>query len=188
MSGADEIERVRRTAQERYAAAQVQEALDRMARQITADLAQKRPLVVAVMHGGMFTAVHLCARFDFAHELDYVHAARYGTGLTGGELAWIVRPKATFRDRVVLIVEDVVDRGLTLTQVQAEIRRIGVAELRTAVLVAKASDPRDARPHVDYVGLTAGSEYLFGCGMDYKGYWRNLPSLYAVDAGRGNDS
>ena len=188
MSGADEIERVRRTARERYTAGQVQEALDRMATRITADLAQKRPLVVAVMHGGVFTAVHLCARFSFAHEFDYVHVGRYGTGLTGGELTWVVRPKDTYRGRAVLIVEDVVDRGLTLTQVQAEIRRIGVAELRTAVLVAKASRPGDARPDVDYVGLTAGSEYLFGCGMDYKGYWRNLPILYAVDPDRGDDS
>ena len=178
---APEIELVRRTARERYTAEQVREALDRMARQIAADLARKRPLVIAVMHGGAFAAVEVCKRFDFAYEFDYVHVGRYGAGLTGGELTWIVRPKATFRDRAVLLVEDVVDRGLTLTAVQAEITLIGVAELRTAVLVRKASYPGDPRPRVDYVGLETGSEYLFGCGMDYKGYWRNLPSLFAVE-------
>lgn len=180
MLDAAEIEHVRRTAREIYSADQVREALDRIAAEISADLARKRPLVVAIMHGGTFAAVHLCARFDFAHEFDYVHVGRYGAELSGGELTWIVRPKATYRDRVVLLVEDVIDRGLTLAAVQAEILRVGARELRTAVLVSKVSHG-NARPKVDYVGLEAGSEYLFGCGMDYKGYWRNLPSLFAVN-------
>lgn len=180
MSGDAEIEQVRQTARELCTAAQVRDALDRMAARISADLAHQRPLVVAVMQGGAFAAVHLCARFDFAHEFDYIHVGRYGTGLAGGELTWVVRPKATFRGRVILLVEDVVDRGVTLAAAQAEIGRVGAAELRTAVLVRKASYADGPRPKVDYVGLEAGSDYLFGCGMDYKGYWRNLPSLFAV--------
>lgn len=184
MSVDAEIDDVRRSAREFRTAEQVREALDRMASQITVDLARKRPLVIAIMHGGAFAAVHLCARFDFPHEFDYIHVGRYGAGLSGGELTWIVRPKATYRGRVILLVEDVVDKGLTLTAVQAEMSRIGVAELRTAVLVSKASDANGPRPKVDYVGLEAGPDYLFGCGMDYKGYWRNLPSLFVVDTNR----
>jgi hypoxanthine phosphoribosyltransferase len=183
MPVAPEIEHVRRTARELYTAEQVSSALDRMAARISMDLARKHPFVVAVMTGGAFAAVHLCARFDFPHEFDYVHVGRYGAGLTGGELTWIVRPKATYRDRVVLLVEDVIDRGLTLAALQAELNRIPVAELRTAVLVSKAGEASGVRPHVDYVGLETGTDYLFGCGMDYKGYWRNLPSLFAVARG-----
>jgi hypoxanthine phosphoribosyltransferase len=185
VSVAAEIEHVRRTARELCTAEQVRDALDRMAARIAADLAHKHPLVVAVMQGGAFAAVHLCARFDFAHEFDYVHVGRYGAELSGGELTWIVRPKASYRGRVILLVEDVVDRGLTLTAVQAEILRIGVAELRTAVLVSKASNAAGPRPKVDYVGLQAGADYLFGCGMDYKGYWRNLPSIFVVEGRDG---
>jgi hypoxanthine phosphoribosyltransferase len=176
---APEIENVRHSARELYTADQVRTAIGAMAARITADLAGTNPLVVAVMHGGVFTAVHLCERFGFAHEFDYVHVGRYGTALSGGELAWIVGPKQSFRDRVVLLVDDVVDHGVTLAAVRAAISRIGVAGLRTAVLVRKASG-RDAERGVDYVGLDAGTEYLFGCGMDYKGYWRNLPSVFAV--------
>ena len=181
MSFAAEIENVRRTARELCTAEQVREALDRMASEISRDLASERPIVVAIMHGGAFAAVHLCARFGFAHEFDYVHVGRYGAEIAGGELMWIVRPKAAYRDRVVLLVEDVIDRGHTLAAVQAEVRRAGAAELCTAVLVSKANRG-DTRPQVDYVGLQAGSDYLFGCGMDYKGYWRNLPSLFACRA------
>jgi hypoxanthine phosphoribosyltransferase len=177
---APELEQVRRAAREVYTAAEVRKALRAMARQIAAELKDKNPLVVAVMRGGVYTAVHLSEQFDFAHEFDFVHVSRYGTALAGGELEWIVAPKATCRGRVVLLVDDVLDRGTTLAALHAELKKMPVAELRTAVLVTKEVDAPHERPPVDYVGLRAGREYLFGCGMDYKGYWRNLTSLYAV--------
>lgn len=65
---------------------------------------------------------------------------------------------------------------------RAELERIGVAELQTAVLVTKEAPSPHPRPRVDYVGFETGPEYLFGCGMDYMGRWRHLPSLYAVPA------
>ena len=177
-----EIERVRRDARQVYSAAEVEAALTAMAERITADLASSHPLVVAVMHGGVFAAVHLCERFGFPYEFDYLHVGRYGRGVEGGDLTWIVRPTRAFKDRVVLLVDDVLDRGITLAALHAELRGIGVAELRTAVLVSKEIDDPDSRPPVDYVGLRAGPGYLFGCGMDYKGYWRHMPGLFAVPA------
>lgn len=180
MAVGEELERVRREARELYSAAEVRAALGSMAAAIAVRLAGKNPLVVAVMHGGVFTAVHLCEQFGFPHEFDYVHVGRFGDRLEGGALHWIVGPKPSFRDRVVLLVDDVLDQGVTLAALQSEMRRCAVAELQTAVLVSKDADAASERPTVDYVGLRAGREYLFGCGMDYKGYWRNLPSLYAV--------
>ena len=181
MDLAQEIERVRREAREIYSAADVRAALDAVAARIAADLAAKNPLVVAVMQGGVFAAVRLCERFGFPHEFEYVHATRYRADLRGGDLEWIVGPKASYRERVVLVVDDVLDRGVTLSAVRAELTRLPVAELYTAVLVSKACGDARARPAVDYVALHAGRDYLFGCGMDYKGYWRNLMSIYAVD-------
>jgi hypoxanthine phosphoribosyltransferase len=175
-----ELEQVRREARELYSADEVRTAIRVMAGHIAAELAGTNPLVVAVMHGGVFTAVHLSEQFQFAHEFDYVHVSRYGAALSGGDLEWIVGPKAICRGRVVLLVDDVLDRGVTLAALHAELKRMPVAKLCTAVLVSKEADVPAARPAVDYVGLRAGKEYLFGCGMDYKGYWRNLRSLYAV--------
>ena len=177
-----DFERVRREAREVRSAAAVSAAFDAMAARITARLASRNPLVVAVMHGGVYAAVHLCARLDFPHEFDYVHVSRYGASLEGGDLEWIVPPKAAFRGRTVLLVDDVLDRGATLAALHAELERIGVAELQTAVLVTKEAPSPHPRPRVDYVGFETGAEYLFGCGMDYMGRWRHLPSLYAVPA------
>jgi hypoxanthine phosphoribosyltransferase len=180
VTAAADLERVYREAQQLYSPSEVAAALDSMAARISADLAHRNPLVVAVMHGGIFAAVNLCSRFQFLYEFDYVHVGRYGRNLDGGELEWIVRPGKSCRNRVVLLVDDVLDKGLTLTALQAAMHEASVAELRTAVLVSKDTDNPGSRPPVDYVGLSAGREYLFGCGMDYRGYWRHSAGLFAV--------
>lgn len=162
-------------------AATIQAALARMAAQIEARLGAANPVVLTVMHGGMFTAVELCRRFTFPYELDFVHVTRYGGALTGGELRWHVPLRAALAGRAVLVVDDVLDRGVTLAALSDELARIGVALEQRAVLVVKEPAPPVARLPVDYVGVTAGDVFLFGCGMDYKGYWRGLPALYALD-------
>jgi hypoxanthine phosphoribosyltransferase len=176
---AKELERVRREAKRIYSAAEVRAALRAMAAAIEPRLAGRNPLVVAVMHGGLFTALHLSEQFSFPHEFDYVHLGRFGNALEGGAPEWVVGPKPSFRGRVVLLVDDVLDRGVTLAALREQLLACAVAELQTAVLVSKDAGAL-ARPTVDYVGLHAGRDYLFGCGMDYKSYWRHLPDLYAM--------
>jgi len=155
-------------------------ALDRMAAQITTELEDSDPVMLAVMHGGMYAAVELSRRCAFPHEIDFVHVTRYGNALAGGAVDWRVPPRAELKGRTVLVVDDVLDHGVTLAALSAELERVGVAAERRAVLVVKELARRVARPAVDYVGVTVGDVYVFGCGMDYKGYWRNLPALYAV--------
>ncbi len=164
-----------------HSASEVDAALERMAEQITADLSQRHPVVVAVMNGGAFTAVNLCRHFRFVYEFDFVHASRYGRSLEGGALEWRVRPRTNLAGRTVLLVDDVLDKGNTLAALREELRGIGVSELFTAVLVSKRLADESARPSVDYTAIETDDVYLFGCGMDYAGYWRGLPELYATD-------
>jgi hypoxanthine phosphoribosyltransferase len=161
----------------------VEAALDRMAAQISAELAGTDPVVLAVMHGGVFAAVELSRRCAFPHEFDFVHVTRYGNALSGGALEWRVPPRAALAGRTVLVVDDVLDRGVTLAALSAELARIGVAAERRAVLVVKELAEPAVRPAVDFVGVTVGDVYVFGCGMDFKGYWRGLAALYALDDG-----
>ena len=165
-----------------FTAGEVDAALDRMAAQITARLAGVEPVIVAVMNGGLFTAAELCKRLRMPFEFDYVHATRYGQSTTGRSLEWRVPPPATLRERAVLVVDDVLDRGVTLSVLIERLNAIGVGQLSTAVLIRKHFDPSPARPAVDFVGLETGDRYLFGRGMDYKGFWRGLPEIYGVDA------
>ena len=175
----NEIAAVRRDARLVRSAEQVQAAIADMAERINARLADKHPVVVAVMHGGVFAAVNLCRHFSFPYEFDYVHLSRYRKSLEGGELDWHVPPRPDLTDRVVLVVDDVLDHGTTLAEVCKSLRRLKVAELYTGVLVSKDVDESMSRPAVDFVGIQTEDVYLFGCGMDYKGHWRGLPALYA---------
>lgn len=176
-----EIERVRERASLVSSADEVSRAIERMAVQISAVLSGRCPVILPIMTGGMFTAVSLCRHLDFAYEVDFLQVGRYGTELTGGAIEWHVRPRVDLEGRTVLLVDDVLDRGVTLADVMREIRSSGVADLRVAVLVSKDIAHGDSRPAVDFVGLHCPDRYLFGCGMDYKGFWRGLPALYAID-------
>ena len=178
----DEAIRIRETARQLVSPEQVRAALDRMAVAAGEVLAKENPLVLAVMNGGAFTAVELCQRMDFPHELDFVHATRYDGGLVGGELSWRAWPDRDLSGRTVLVVDDIVDYGHTLDAICRRLRQDGAGPIRVAVLVIKRLDRPRVRMEVDISGLEVEDVYVFGCGMDYKGYWRGLTGIYAVDA------
>jgi hypoxanthine phosphoribosyltransferase len=156
-------------------------AIHRMVAEATLELKDANPVVLAVMHGGVFTAVEMCRRFGFPHEFDYVHVTRYGGGVAPGELEWRVRPGAKLKGRTVLVVDDILDRGHTLRALQAELKRVGVAKQYTAALVVKRVANAGRRPRIDFAGLGVDDVYVFGSGMDYFGYWRELRGIYAID-------
>jgi hypoxanthine phosphoribosyltransferase len=173
---------VRRTARRLHSARDVARGLDRMADELTPRLEHTAPVVLAVMQGGMFAAVELARRLAFPHELDYVHLTRYRGDLRGTDVEWRVRPRPELAGRTVLVVDDILDHGTTLRELAAELTRVGVAEQLHAVLVVKNLADARARPHVDVVGITVDDVYVFGSGMDYRGYWRTLPGIYAATA------
>jgi hypoxanthine phosphoribosyltransferase len=158
---------------------EVEAAFDKMAAEITAALANKNPLVLCVMTGGVIPAGMLLPRLDFPLMTDYIHATRYGHKTEGGSLDWIVKPHKPHKDRVVLLVDDIFDEGLTLEAIVHDCKEAGAAEVYTAVLVEKIRS-RLTELKVDFVGLQVVDRYLFGYGMDYKGYLRNAAGIYAV--------
>lgn len=161
-----------------YPAAAVEAALDDMARRITSVLGREDPLLVCVMTGGVVPFGKLLPRLDFPCEIDYVHATRYGGKLTGGQLQWISGPHVDPRDRVVLLVDDILDEGTTLAGIELRYREAGARSVQKAVLVIK-DRPRAVEVAVEFPGLTVPNRYVFGYGMDYKGYLRNAPGIYA---------
>ncbi len=172
----------RRTARRLHSARDVARALDRMAAKLAAPLAGATPVVLAVMHGGAFAALELSRRFAFPHEFDYVHVTRYRGGVRAHKLVWRTRPSKVLAGRSVLVVDDILDHGTTLRALQQELERLGVAAQWTAVLVVKRRARSGPRPRVDVSGLAVDDLYVFGSGMDYRGYWRELGGIYGIDA------
>jgi hypoxanthine phosphoribosyltransferase len=158
---------------------QVREAIARLAGEITAKLRDRYPLVLAVMGGSIFFAGNLLPLLRFPLEFDYVHASRYGKATSGGRIVWTVEPRENVKGRVVLVLDDILDGGETLAAIRDRVKALGAAEVFSAVLTDK--DIGRAKPAVpDFVGLKLPNRYVFGCGMDVSGAWRNLPAIYAV--------
>lgn len=157
----------------------IQHAVEKMADLINRDLADKDPLILCVMNGGLMPTSLLIQKFSFPFKMDYLHATRYREQTEGAELSWQRLPEHTLRNRHVLVIDDILDEGYTLEAIISHCEAQEPASLRTAVLVQKEHE-RGVRPALDYVGLTVPDRYVFGCGMDYKGYWRNIPAIYAV--------
>ncbi len=162
-----------------YTREQVEAALERMAGAISSELKGKNPLVLSVMSGAMIPAGILLTHLDFPLHIDYLHASRYGGDLTGTEIEWRVTPRYSLRDRVVLIIDDILDEGLTLQAIIDSCKQQGATEVYSAVLVRKVHD-RNIGVEADFVGMEVEDRYVFGYGMDYKEYLRNAPGIFAV--------
>ena len=156
----------------------VRAAVEQVARSIAADFVDRDPLVLCVMVGGLRFTSDLIAHLDFPLDVDYLQVSRYRDELRGGDLDWRRYPRASLRGRSVLIVDDVLDEGITLREVVRHCVDVGAADVSTAVLVDKDLPQRAIT--ADYRALVAPNRYLFGEGMDYKGYGRNLRGIWAL--------
>lgn len=163
-----------------YSEEQVNHALDRMGAEISAELAMRDPIVICVMTGGLIPMGHLLTRLNFPLHIDYLHASRYRGTTSGGELHWTVRPSLSLAGRTLLVVDDILDEGLTLAAILDYLKEQGAAAVYSAVLVEKIHDRRTPGVSADFIGVEVEDRYVFGCGMDYHGYHRNLPGIYAV--------
>jgi hypoxanthine phosphoribosyltransferase len=154
-------------------------AVRRVAGEISTRLAAANPLVLAVMGGAVVFTGQLLPQLAFPLDFDYLHVTRYGDVTTGGELAWIVEPRSSVVGRTVLVVDDILDEGVTMAAIIKRLRQQGASEVLSAVFADK--NLGRAKPvAADFVGVHLPNRYVFGYGMDVKGAWRNLPAVYAV--------
>lgn len=157
----------------------VQAALDKVAAELRLRLADKHPLVLCVMTGGVIFCGQLLPKLDFPIDFDYLHATRYGPETQGGKISWRSAPWTSVKGRTVLVVDDILDEGVTLAAVKESLLRLGAIEVLTAVFADKLNGK--TKPiAADFYGLTVPDRFVFGYGMDVDGAWRNLPAIYAM--------
>ncbi len=176
-----EVQKVLEDAELLHSERAVEAALDAIAEGVTARIAGHNPLLLCVMTGGVVPAAALFTRLRFPIQFDYLHATRYRGGTTGSELKWICPPSQSLTGRTLLVVDDILDEGLTLAAILDYCRGQGAEAVYSAVLVEKHHDRRVGGLQADFVGLHVEDRYVFGCGMDYHGYLRNVTGIYAVD-------
>ena len=167
-----------------FSAAEVDAAVDRVAAQLAVRLWDARPVVVCLMNGGLPFTADLLRRFYFDLELDYMHLTRY-QGVRGGAVRVVRDLDRSLAGRTVLLVDDVLDEGLTLRAAQDAVAVQGAAEVVTVVLVRK--NVPNATTQADYEVLVASDEFLVGRGMDCDGAYRQLSGIYSLGKMQAED-
>jgi len=142
-------------------------------------------VLMGVLLGGLLPLARLASQLQGDFILDTCRVGRYGDATRGGLPQWLAQPRATLRDRHVILVDDIYDEGVTLEFLIRHCQQAGARRITTLVLVHKQHGRAQFGPMPDLVGLEVGDEYVFGCGMDYQGHWRHLPDIWGVPGAAG---
>jgi len=175
----NEMIQIREQADQLYSMFEIDQVLVRLADELTQDYAGENPVVLCVMNGSVMTTGHLLPKLNFPLELDYIHATRYGEKTVGGDIVWQSEPMSNLTGRSVILIEDIYDQGVTLMALRDYCEAAGASSVSCLTLVEKLHDKKVGKKP-EYIGMTVPDRYVFGFGMDYKGYWRNAPGIYAV--------
>lgn len=178
MSLLAEVQAVQANADLIYDTATVETAITRVANEINQQLTARDPLVLCVMNGGVIFAGKLLSQLNIPLTIDAINASRYNNTTSGSSIKWVLKPQASLAGRTILLLDDILDEGITLHALYDYCLEQGATAVYTAVLLDKQLG-KEKPISADFVGLTVVDRYLFGYGMDYKGYLRNAAGIYA---------
>ena len=151
-----------------------------MGRQISADFAGGELIVCCVLKGAMFFCSDLMRAISIDAALDFIQVSSYGTEkYSSGVVTILKEPQLDMHGKAVLIVEDIIDSGLTIREVHHYIESRGASKVRTAAFLDKAAS-RKVEFTADYVGFTIDPHFVIGYGLDYAEKYRNLPDIQVL--------
>ncbi len=158
----------------------VEKAVFSMASSISIELSNSNPIVLPIMNGGLILGGMLIPQLNFPLQIDYIHATRYRGGTSGNELCWLKKPEKILQGRILLLIDDILDEGITLSAITEYCYEAGAKKVFTAVLAEKKLPYEKPFQCADFSALQVPDRYVFGYGMDYYEYHRNLMGIYAI--------
>jgi hypoxanthine phosphoribosyltransferase len=154
---------------------QIQERIKELGAQITRDYAGRNPLLIGVLKGACFFLSDLLRSIDTRLSIEFMAISSYGSSTrTSGEVRIMKDLDVPIEGRDILVVEDIVDTGLTLTYLLDNLKARGAASVKLAALLDK-HDRREKEVPIDYLGFQIPDEFVVGYGLDYAERYRNLP-------------
>jgi len=160
---------------------EIDRAIAGLAAQIDRDYGGEQPLLVGILKGAFVFLADLMRRLSIPVEVDFVRVASYGPGMeSSGQIRLVQRLSTPVRGRHVLLVEDIVDTGLSLSFLVDYLGRKRPASLRLCALLDKP-ERRVVPVTIHYLGLTVPDKFLVGYGLDWDERYRNLPGIYVVE-------
>ncbi|MBW1998056.1 MAG: hypoxanthine phosphoribosyltransferase [Deltaproteobacteria bacterium] len=154
-----------------------------LAGRISADYAGKKPVMIGILNGVVFFYVDLLKELTIPAKIDFVRAASYGPGtVSSGKIVLSKDVEIPIKDEDVILVEDIVDTGLTLNYILAKLKEKGPRSLRICALIDKP-ERRKEEVRVDYCGFKIKEGFLVGYGLDYNEEYRCLKDIYELRQG-----
>ena len=161
-------------------AERLQARIGELAAQIDADYAGRDLLLVGVLKGAVMVMADLSRAMHLPVQMDWMAISSYGSGTKSSGVVRILKDLDTdITGRHVLIVEDIVDSGLTVTAITKRIRKMGPASLRIAALLDRPAR-RVTEVSIDFCGFVIPDRFVIGYGLDYAGLYRELPHIYSL--------
>jgi len=163
---------------------EIEATVKRLAAEIRRDYLGKQPLLIGILKGSFVFMADLIRLLDFPLEIEFVKLSSYGRGReSSGKIRVVQGLRARIRGRHVLVIEDIVDTGLTIAFLLDYLKKRKPASLRLCTLTDKASRRQVPVP-VDYLGFTVPDQFIVGYGIDWDEKFRNLPDICYLEDGR----
>jgi len=163
--------------------AQIQKRVAEMGRQLSETFLGKDPIVIGVLHGAAIFHGDLIRAMSIPLQVDYLRVASYEGTQTSGQVRSVFGLCEDVRDRHVILVEDIIDTGLTMAFLLDHLQNLAPASLTKVALLYKPDQLRTSTPLsalMDHVGFVIPPKFVVGYGLDYEQYLRNLPEIYEV--------
>jgi hypoxanthine phosphoribosyltransferase len=151
-----------------------------MAEKMNTDLAGKDPLFICILNGSFMFAAELFKRIELVEtEISFVKLASYQGDKTTGHVKQLIGLNENIEGRTVVILEDIVDTGITIENILMQLAKLNPKEVKIATLLLKP-DSLQKEVQLDYIGLEIPNDFIVGYGLDYNGHGRNLLDIYSV--------
>jgi hypoxanthine phosphoribosyltransferase len=157
----------------------IQKRIDELARQVNNDLSGKEVVFLGILNGAFLFAADLFRRVDFPARISFVKLASYEGTSSSGSIKELIGWNEDIKNKTIVIVEDIVDTGNTLERIVGELVIRKASEVRITTMLFKPEAYTKDIP-LDYIGFEIPNDFVVGYGLDYDGFGRNLPSVYAL--------
>jgi hypoxanthine phosphoribosyltransferase len=160
---------------------EIAKAVDKLASEIKRDYQGKQPLLIGVLKGSFVFMADLIRQLDLPLEFEFVRLSSYGAGKESlGRVRVVQGLKTPIKGRDVLVIEDIVDTGITISFLLDYLKKKKPVSLKLCVLTDKPSRRR-IPVSIDYLGFTVPNKFIVGYGLDFDERFRNLPDIYALE-------
>lgn len=157
----------------------IDKAIQKIANELKADLAEKNPLFLVILNGAFMFAGDLFKKLDFPAEISFIKFASYEGTESTGNVRKLIGIDESIEGRTIVLIEDIVDTGISMEKVLEYLEEKNIADLKIATLLFK---PKSYKKHfkIDYIGIEIPNDFIIGYGLDYNGQARNLKDIYKI--------